>query len=78
MGVSVSWEITFIAHQLTIDEAYLAFLQGKTADDLIFGLLDFLLSLVELCLGGSPLLESGKIILIRRVEIDSLCRKFDK
>ena len=78
MWVSVSGEITFIASRLTIDEAYLAFLQGEATDYLIFGLLDFFLSLVELCLGGSPLLESGKIILILRVKVDVLRLKPDK
>jgi hypothetical protein len=71
MGMRFSGKIAFIVSRITIDEAYLAFIQGETADDLIFGLLNFLLSLMELCLGCSPFLNSGERFFILRVKIDS-------
>ena len=78
MGVGVSGKITFIVSRLAIDEAYFAFLQGEATDDLVFGLLDFFFSLVELCLGCSPLFESGELIFGLRVKIDARRLKLDK
>ena len=78
VGVSVSGEITFIVSRLTVDETYFAFLQREIADDLIFGFLDFLLSLVELCLGGSPLFESSELYFSLRVKVDARRLKLDK
>lgn len=69
--VSVSGEVAFIVGRLIIDEGDFTFVQGETADDLIFGLLDFLLGFVELCLGGGSLLESGELIFSLRVEVDT-------
>ena len=74
----VSGKIAFIVGRLIIDEGDFTFIQGETADDLIFGLLDFLLSLVELCLGGGSLLESGELILSCGVEVDARGLKLDK
>ena len=67
----VSGKIAFIVGRLIIDEGDFTFVQGETADDLIFGLLDFLLGFVELCLGGGSLLESGELIFSLRVEVDT-------
>ena len=78
MGMTVSGKIYFIVSRFAIEEAYLAFVQGETAYDLIFGFLNFLLSLMELRLGGSPLLESGILFLSCRVKVDSWYLKFDK
>ena len=78
MGMIVSGKITFFVSRLTVDEAYLLFTQGEAADDLIFGLLDFYLSLVELCLGCSPLFESGELFFGLRVKINVRLLKLDK
>ena len=78
MGMIVSGKITFFVSRLTVDEAYLTFVQGETTDYLIFGLLNFLLSLMELCLGGSSLLEGGELYLSLRVKIDVRLLKLDK
>ncbi len=78
MGVRVNGEIYFIVSRLTVDETYFAFLQREIADDLIFGFLNFLLSLMELRLGDSPLLESGILFLSCRIKVDSWYLKFDK
>jgi hypothetical protein len=78
MRVSVSGEVAFIVSRLIIDEGDFAFVQGETADDLIFGLLDFLLGFVELRLGGGSLLESGELIVSCRVEVDARGLKLDK
>ena len=67
----VSGKVAFIVGRLIIDEGDFTFVQGETADDLIFGLLDFLLGFVELCLGGGSLLESGELIFSLRVEVDT-------
>jgi len=45
-------------------------------DDAILRLLHFKLSLVVLCLGIGALLESSKLILISRIEMEDLAEKF--
>lgn len=74
----VSGKVAFIVGRLIIDEGDFTFVQGETADDLIFGLLDFLLGFVELRLGGGSLLESGELIVSCRVEVDTRGLKLDK
>ncbi len=78
MRVTVSGEVAFIVGRLVIDEGDFTFVQGETADDLIFGLLYFLLGFVELCLGGGSLLESGELIISCGVEVDARGLKLDK
>jgi len=78
VGMRVSGEVAFIVGRLIIDEGDFTFVQGETADDFIFGLLDFLLGFVELRLGGGSLLESGELIVSGRVEVDARDLKLDK
>lgn len=78
MGVIISRQITFVVCRLIINEGYSTINQGKTADNFIFRLLDFLLSLVVLCLWGGSLLQSGKLLYCFGVEVDAFLLKFDE
>lgn len=72
MWVIISREVAWTLGRFIIDEGYFGIFHDETADDFIFGLTDFFLSFVILCLWSGSSLKSGKLVLSFGEEIDVL------